>query len=603
MIYVDDDNSFEREWENIFNSDYISLDIETTGLDPWLDRVLLVQLAYRNGSCVVNAKRVTNLFFFFEKMKEYDGLLLIQNGSFDLMFTHLYYNFLYPKKFYDTMLAQQIINGGTKKPYNLKFLSNHYLNRDIDKSITASFVGHTGSDFSSEQLSYATDDVEVLHSIAELQVKELSKSGQLKIAKIEFDVVPEVAKSKVYGIKLDTAGLLEYNKTLQATLNGLEKLFHEQAGLPYSEGAVYEVPDLFGERTSIVSKSGASINMNSPQQILKLLKGFSHELSSLEDTAEQTLIFYKHIPIVETLLAHREVSKAVSSYANKLPSMVNKVTGCLLGDWSQIGTNSGRFACEEPPLQTIPPAFRKFFVANDGYTLVGADYNQQELRAAADIFDEPILLEAYRQNIDVHKLNASSLYGVPFEKVTQEQRKSGKTLSFELIYGAYPKRIHEVHGIPYDEAQKIYDGFWGRYKNLYKNIKKAGRFGWWNGYQETRLGRKRYFDIDIPKDDPDFSRKKYKIEREGANHVIQGTSADMTKRAAKILRDKTKNLGYGDADFHVAVWVHDELQVANKNPEEFKLLLEQSMYEAGKEIMTKVDIPVEAHISKYWSKG
>jgi DNA polymerase-1 len=311
--------------------------------------------------------------------------------------------------------------------------------------------------------------------------------------------------------------------------------------------------------------AGCQFNLNSPKQLAEVLfqklalpvvkrtkTGLSTDIEVLQKLA------VAH-PFPKTLIEYRELTKLVSTYLEALPELINPATGRLHTSFHQTGTATGRLSSSEPNLQNIPiktelgRQIRKAIIPGEaGWVLVAADYSQIELRILAHLSGDPQLVEAFRQDRDIHRVSASLIYGVPEDEVTPQMRSAMKAVNFGIIYGMSAYGLSKELGISNEEAAAFIDAYFARYPKvrsfLNEQVEQAKR----DGYVQTLLGRRRY----IPEvNNPDPTVRQFG-ERMAVNAPIQGTAADLIKRAmvqlAAQLRERRMHS-------RMILQVHDEL--------------------------------------------
>ena len=352
-------------------------------------------------------------------------------------------------------------------------------------------------------------------------------------------------------------------------------------------------------------------NIDSPYQIVRALNvcGIPVE-NAQEDTlvkARGTIgITDKQKEFLDAILSFKEYSKRVSSFGLNFLEHVHPVTGRIHADVYQIGTRSGRFAYNTPNLQQIPgdKEFRMCFIAPEGSKIITSDYSQQELRLAGDLAEDEVIIMAYKNNEDIHKITGSTIYEIPFEQVNEDQRGHGKTLNFQTLYGATKWGVARKMEIPLHKAEEFINKFFDKYKQLAAFKEEIENTVLKELYSVTPLGRKRYFTLDSGKlydtGTFEYERTIAGIMREGFNHPIQGGSADMLKRA---LVNMYNNNPFG-RKFRMLMVIHDEVVVEADEDisEEAKEFIIKTMNDAGNSMMNYIEAKTESHIENYWSK-
>ncbi len=388
---------------------------------------------------------------------------------------------------------------------------------------------------------YAAEDADVTLRLHQDLWPRIEKEAGIKrvFQEIEMPLVPVLVKMEREGVLIDPDKLRAQGKQLQERLDELEK----------------ETFDLSGEE----------FNINSPKQLqeilfdklsLPVLQKTPTGQASTADAVLQELALDFSLP--RLIIEYRSLSKLISTYTNRLVEQINPTTGRVHTSYNQTGTATGRLSSSEPNLQNIPvrtPEGRKIrqaFIAPKHCKLISADYSQIELRLMAHISQDPGLLKAFANNIDIHKATASEVWGVPLEEVTSEMRRDAKAINFGLIYGMSAFGLTRQLGIDRNSAQNYIDKYFARYpkvKDYMDNTRSDARE---KGYVETLWGRRLYLpDINASK----IPRQKA-AERTAINAPLQGSAADIIKLAmlkiSSWLRDE-------NIPAKMIMQVHDEL--------------------------------------------
>jgi DNA polymerase-1 len=399
-----------------------------------------------------------------------------------------------------------------------------------------------------EAAPYACADADVALRLYHVFKPELEQRGQLELLEtLEVPLVPVLGDMELAGISIDTGALQILSRELYQELQALEE--------------------------SIKDLAGYEFNLGSPQQLSKLLftdlglkggrrttKGYSTDVHALEALSG------KH-PIIDQILQYRQLSKLKNTYVDALPLLVNPSTGRVHTSFNQTVASTGRLSSSDPNLQNIPvrtPLGRKVrnaFIASDSpanaimpgpTVLLSVDYSQIELRILAHLTGEERLREAFERDEDIHRLTASQLYGAPLEEVTEEQRRTGKTINFGIIYGMTGFRLARDTGLNPAVAQDFvrkYNEQFPRIRALFdETLRKAEQ----NGYVQTESGRRRYL--------PDLLssnvQRREAARRAAINMPIQGMAADIIKQA---MIDISAELPRRGLRARMLLQVHDEL--------------------------------------------
>lgn len=398
------------------------------------------------------------------------------------------------------------------------------------------------------------------------------------------------------GVKIDRKYLEELSQEINQELINIEEKTYQEVG-SFNLASPKQLSELLFEklgldkRKSTKTKTGYSTN----QVILEKLKG-DH-------------------PIIDYILQHRILAKLKSTYVDSLPTLINPKTNRVHTNYNQTVTATGRLSSSNPNLQNIPirTAFsrqiRKGFIPQKNWQFLSADYSQIELRILAHLSNEPILISAYQNNLDIHTVTAQLL--LEKEEITKEERNLGKTINFGVIYGMGAQKFARESNVSVTEAQKFISIYREKYAQVFNYLETMKKEALTNGYVTTILGRRRYFyfndrTLDNLKgkdiDSIDLSNLKLnnytaQLLRAAANAPIQGSSADIIK-LAMIELDKML-INY---QAKLLLQVHDELV--------FELPLEEiaELSNKIKEIMEnviplKIPLIVDIHTGNNWMEA
>jgi DNA polymerase-1 len=268
-------------------------------------------------------------------------------------------------------------------------------------------------------------------------------------------------------------------------------------------------------------------------------------------------------PIVEQILAYREIAKIKSTYADALPQQVNPQTGRVHTSFNQTGSVTGRLASSNPNLQNIPVRteigreVRRAFIAKDGHTLLSVDYSQIELRIVAHISQDEAMLQAFRDDQDIHSATAAAIFGVETGDVTSDLRRRAKAINFGLIYGMSPFGLTRTTDLTLAEAENFVKAYFERFPGVKRYLEETRQQAAQVGYVATLLGRRRFFP-QLTADASVSEQARARAMREAINAPIQGTASDIIKiamiRLPEVLQEQKLH-----AD--VLIQVHDELLI------------------------------------------
>ncbi len=290
-------------------------------------------------------------------------------------------------------------------------------------------------------------------------------------------------------------------------------------------------------------------------------QGLKKTQSGHYSTAAGVLEDFKGLhPVIDLILEQRQISKLVSTYVDALPVLVNPHDGRLHTSFNQAGAETGRLSSNNPNLQNIPVRselgreIRRAFVAAPGHKLLAADYSQVELRILAHVSQDEAMLAAFRAGADIHKATAATIYGVPLEQVTSEQRSIAKMVNFATSYGVSAFGLASRTSLNRTEAQAFLDAYFQTYPGIRRYVDETIAKAKEQGYVETLLGRRRYFPI--LKNRSGSAPDRQQAERAAINHPIQGTAADIIKIAMVRLHAALRERGLRS---RMLLQVHDEL--------------------------------------------
>lgn len=362
--------------------------------------------------------------------------------------------------------------------------------------------------------------------------KELKKVGCEKVYQ-ELDLpLPRILLSmERLGIRVDRDLLMNQSKELEVEIAALEKQIHSEAGESFNVASPKQLGVVLFEKLQLpVGK--------------KTKTGYS--------TDEEVLTGLDH-PIAKLVLQWRELSKLKSTYVDALPEMIDAKDERVHTSFNQALTTTGRLSSTQPNLQNIPirtlrgQQVRKAFIAAPRMKLMSVDYSQIELRVLAHISEDPNLIKAFAEDLDIHAATAAEIYGVPLQAVTSDLRRSAKAVNFGIAYGQGAFGLAENLGISRGEAKDIIDRYFTRFKNVRDYIDSTIKLAHEQGYVETLFGRRRYIDELQSKN---MALKKFG-ERAAINAPIQGTASDLVKKAMIEVFDKVP--------VRMLLQVHDEL--------------------------------------------
>lgn len=606
--------SLQDVLDYFWDKDEVQVDTETEGFFDHSNKIICLQLGDENAQFVIDFRYISETeknLISDRILNDPNKLKILHNAKFDIAF--IWFHGMKICSIYDTMLAEIILNAGRDKPdgyYTLGQTCKRYCDVELDKSIRG-IIHREG--LSTRVINYAAEDVEHLSKIKNAQLPQLIELGLAKedtqdiytVLGLENNAVLAFAEIEYNGLKLDRAKWKEVkrlvNEEEQQVLKALDK---EVIGNPKLTRFWTNYQDLF---TS--SEPRVTVNWSSPAQKLKVL----NSVGSFETTAMRELEKQKRdYPLVDLLIKYNKINKLKTAFADKLESFINPVTGNIHTNFWQI-LDTGRVSCNQPNLQQVPARtylgskMRECFIVEEGYKMVGGDYAGAELRIIAELSEDPVWLDAFLSNKDLHSELCVLTFGIPIEDVKKpssfkpdlKYRDIQKTISFGLSYGMSKFKLADTIEISVDDADSIINKFFKAVPKVKQFLDIIGRAGVRNGRIRTSqpYGRIRWFD-DYRSDDKKILGG---IERQAKNSPIQGTSADLTKLALVQIYKYVQEHNLPVALVHT---VHDEIQckVKEEYAEEWIIEMNRIMEEAGKVVVKSIPMAVDCKISDSWSK-
>jgi DNA polymerase-1 len=567
----------------------IGLDTETTDLDPYTSRLRLIQLAGPDGVCVIDLDAFGNVDLSkHEAMTSLKRLLeaprpikIAHNAKFDAKF--IKHNLGADLGgLFDTLLASQLIGAGDiEERHGLETVASRFLGEVIDKSERLS---NWNFELSEAQLAYAARDAAVLVPLREKLIEKLKSESLIKCAQLEFECVMPVVNIELAGFYMHKDRWLEQLAIVEKRRGVLADELQEILAEESNQGS------LFGE------PQREEINLDSHQQLTQALNrlGIPVPDSTRNWKLQPLAVQY---PVIDKLLEYRTVQKALTSYGQNMIELINPVTRRLHADFRQIGAPTGRFSCTNPNIQQVPHAveYRRCFSGHpEGRKLVIADYSQIELRILAEFSGDQGFITAFNSGADLHRVTASQVFNVISDQVSKEQRDFAKRLNFGVVYGIGAQRFSLMTGLTVPAAEDVLRRYFSTYRQLDGYLRQAASRAVNDRQARTGSGRLVRFRYD-EKDRQQISM----TQRNGKNTPIQGTSADILKRALRLLDDELRG-----TSAKVVNIIHDEIVVEADadQAQEIAQKVERAMCMAGEEYLRTVPVKVETEIADDWVK-
>lgn len=586
-ILLDNENSLSLVINTIPRDSIVAFDTETTNIDVTCAKIVGFSFAYEKNKAYyvpiahsylgvgnqISKEAASQAIFQLNRYK-----LVLQNFKYD--YEIIKHNFNIELKLYaDTMILSWLLN--TNEKVGLDYQIDKQFKH---KMISFSDVVKKGENFSNVDISkaceYAAEDALMTLKLFNRQLeifKEKNDEELLKLAfDVEFDFIYVLAEMENNGIKIDVNLLKEYkeksNKYIQELTNKIYKV------------------------------SGVEFNINSPKQLgvvlfetLGLNTSKKTKTGYSTDEAVLSSLVNEH-DVIPLLLKYREAYKLQSTYIEPLLELgLKNEDNRIHTSFLHTGTATGRLSSKNPNLQNIPVGsdsllqIRQSFIPKNGYKLVGIDYSQIELRLLAHFSCDEALVEAFKNDLDIHYQTAVKIFG---EEKAKEKRGIAKSINFGLLYGMGSKKLGDTLGIPSKEAKLYIDSYFEAFKSVKNYLKSIEDFAYTNGYVKTLLNRKRLFDFNSAN-----AMLKAAYLREAVNTLFQGSAADLIKLSMIQIHKKYKN----NDSMRLLLQIHDELILEIKD--EFVEEYTRDIKEIMENIYTlNVPLKVSVAIGNSWQE-
>lgn len=589
--------ALERWMGRISEAELVAFDTETTSLDPMAAQLVGFSFALEPGeACYIpvghryaGAPDQLSLGKVLERLKpwlEDDSRLKVgQNLKYD---THVLENHgvRLAGIAHDTLLESYVLEA--HRNHDMDSLAARHLNRRTIRY--EDVAGKGASQIGFEQVpieraaEYSAEDAEVTMHLHRTLSPRISAEPALEAIyrDIEIPVSRVLQRMERHGVLIDSAFLARQSDELGRKLIELEANVHEAAGQPFNLGSPKQLGEILFERQGlpVIKKTASGAPSTDEEVLTKLAEDY---------------------PLPRLLLEWRGLAKLKSTYADKLPRMVNARTGRVHTSYSQAVAVTGRLASSEPNLQNIPirtaegRRIREAFIAPAGCKIVSADYSQIELRIMAHLSDDTSLLRAFAEGLDVHRATAAEIFGVATADVTSEQRRYAKVINFGLIYGMSAFGLAANLGIERDAARQYIDRYFTRYPGVRRFMDETRIRAREQGYVETVFGRRLWLaEINSPS-----GPRRAAAERAAINAPMQGTAADLIKLSMIAVQ---RWLDESSLSTKLIMQVHDELvlEVPESEIDTVRETLNRLMTSVAS---LKVPLEVETGIGNNWEQA
>ncbi|MCA9072518.1 MAG: DNA polymerase I, partial [Planctomycetaceae bacterium] len=483
----------------------------------------------------------------------------------------------------DPMVGDYLLESGARS-HSLDTLADRYLGRGMIP--ISDLIGKGSKQIRMNEVDiekvaeYASEDADFSWQIAELVTEELKSEKLWDLYwDLERPLIPVLADMEFTGIRVDAEELKRQSDSLVGRLEQLEKEIYELAGQEFNIGSPKQLAVILFEELNLPvikrTKTGPSTNVEVLEELAVV-----HELPA-------------------KIIEHRQLAKLKSTYLDALPELINPETGNIHCSFNQVVAATGRLSSSDPNLQNIPirteegrRVRRAFVPSESGWKLVCADYSQIELRVLAHFSQDEALQNAFKEGIDIHASVAAEIFETPLDQVTSEQRRVAKAVNFGVMYGQSPFGLSNTLRIPKSDAAEFIDNYFDRYAGVEKYMESLLEECQESGYARTILGRRRRIE-GIKRTQ---GRQRNLAERTAINTAIQGSAADLIKRAMLAVHHRMKTEKHPG---RMLLQIHDEL-VFEAPQDEVDSLIQIAREEMSQALKLDVPLVVDVKTGDNW---
>lgn len=570
------------------------IDTETGGLDWKRDPLYMISLFTEGCLPVVvplawpeSTIRLTALRRLFLPLTSGDIKAYFWNAKFDMHFLKGT-GIEFTNPVLDVHVAAHLINNEAPGRLKLRAKADLGMKMTDFKELFNLTRGKTLLDYPLHDVArYAADDAVATYRLAvkymgerpDIQSRAFALGGQTELGtlfqRVEIPITNLLFRMEDRGVLANTENIEAYERTL--------------------------APKIEKAQEKIYRLAGTSVNLNSPKQLLPLLIGRGHKLTSTDAEALKAAHAVRADPLLGSLLEYREYEKIRGTYIEGLLH-ARDGDGAIHTTFNQAGTETGRFSSSGPNLQNIPRegAIRAFFKPRPGHIFIVRDFGQLELRVAAHAANDAVMIEEFRRGMDIHSLSAAGIFNKPYEEVTPEERQVGKsTSSFGVLFGMSPTSLALKLGVSEVKAELFIINWFKKYRGIDQFFKRVVESAKQTGYVVTFLGRVRF--IEALKN-PKSNGARNAALREAKNTTIQGPAADLVK-LAMLWCDASEELHALGA--HMLLQVHDELmfEVPEENAYRADQIIAERMTNFPVATKLKVPLTTDGGIGYDWNSA
>lgn len=598
-----------------YEAGFVAVDTETTGLDPMTVELVGVSMAVLPGEAI----------YVPLAHRSSDGLDLLGDGEIEQLDKaaalevikallespavikagqNLKYDYvvlaregIHIAPLDDTMLMSYVLDAGVHG-HGMDALSEHYFEHQPIAFKEVAGTGKAQITFDlvpvDKATEYAGEDADVTLRLWQLLKARLAASRRATVYEtLERPLVPVLARMEMAGIKVERSILAGLSKSFAERLATLEAEIHQMTDEEFNIGSPKQLGEVLFEKLGY--KGGKKTKTGA----------FGTGAGVLEALAVDENLSEEERLLPRTILEWRQLSKLKSTYTDALPKFINERTGRVHTCYSLAATTTGRLASTEPNIQNIPVRtaegreIRTAFVAEAGRVLLSADYSQIELRILAHMADIPQLIQAFKDGLDIHAMTASEMFGVPLKDMDAATRRRAKAINFGIIYGISAFGLANQLGISRGEAGDYIKTYFKRFPGIQDYMEETKKLVHRQGYVETLFGRR----VHYPGANSKNHQQKAFVERAAINAPIQGTAADIIRRAMVRVEPALEEAGF---DCPMLLQVHDELIFEPKKGDADKVsrLVSTVMEGAAMPVVDlKVPLKVDARAAANWDEA
>jgi len=575
----------------------LSIDTETTSLDPHQAKLVGISLSTKIGKAAyipIGHKKgenlnETNVLKKLKPILEDKSIKKIgQNIKFDyIIFFHRGINI---NSMEDTMLMSYVLDAG-KNRHNMDTLS--VLHLDHKPIAFKELVGTGKKEINFSEVSimdakdYAAEDADITFRLYKIFAKNLKSEKLTNIYEIfEKPLIKILARMEINGVKLDTTSLRKLSIKFDEKIKTLEEKIFKLSKKEFNIASTKQLGEIIYNELKITAKK-------------KTKKGsFATSATVLEDLA------FKGHKFPKLILDWRQLTKLKNTYSDSLPEYINPKTNRIHTSFLLAATSTGRLASSDPNLQNIPiktengKDIRKSFIAEEGYTLISADYNQIEMRILADLADVKELKKAIRNNDDIHSLTASQVFNLDIKKINFDMRRKAKAINFGIIYGISQYGLAKQIGVSNTEAEDFLNSYFLKFPEIKAYMNSTISFCRKTGFVNNIFGRRTHLKGI---NDKNFNVRNFQ-ERAAINAPIQGSASEIMRLAMIRLNNKLKN--EKTSNCKMLLQIHDELifEVLKGNAHKLSKIIRDEMTSVKDSEIHSFSIPllVDVNIADNW---